>query len=173
MLDTGTTRKAVSAIAVMMMLALPILGQDWTDRSEYDLVLAIRAEADPAKKLIILDQWKDKYPKTKLRKARWGELYLTAYQSLGSLDRMLDVAGEMAADTPPNLMGLYWFTLLTPGAKEPSPVLMGRAEKAAQQLLTGLGMYFGQTETVRNYRKRLGAAAKPRRMYSPPDIGMG
>ena len=38
----------------------------WTDRNEYDLVLTIRAEAAPQKRLALLDQWKAKYPKTEL-----------------------------------------------------------------------------------------------------------
>ena len=68
----------------------------WTDRDEYDLVLNIRAEAAPKKRLALLDQWKAKYPKTDLQQVRQ-ELYLAAWQSLGDSPRMLAVAREMIA----------------------------------------------------------------------------
>ena len=102
----------------------------WTDRDEYDLVLNIRAEAAPQKRLALLDQWKAKYPKTELQQVRQ-ELYLAAYQSLGDSPRMLAVAREMIAGGADNLVGLYWYTLLVPEAKEVSPDLLGAGEKAA------------------------------------------
>ena len=64
--------------ACLAALAVPALGAPaakWTDRNEYDLVLNIRAEAAPQKRLALLDQWKAKYPKTELQQVRQ-ELYL-------------------------------------------------------------------------------------------------
>src|SRR5262245_29509180 len=99
------------ALLVMISVAVPAAGENWTNRGEYDRVLEIKAEATPAKRLALLDQWKKEYPKTELRQARW-ELYLPTYQSLGSWDRMLAVAHEMAADAPTAPVGMYWIALL-------------------------------------------------------------
>jgi hypothetical protein len=99
-------------------------------------VLNIRGEAAPQKRLALLDQWKAKYPKTELQQDRL-ELYLAAYQSLGDGARMLAVAREMIAGAADNLVGLYWFTLLVPEAKEASPDLLAAGEKASRQLLAG------------------------------------
>ena len=120
--------------ACLAALSLPAATAKWTDRDEYDLVLSIRGEAAPQKRLAMLDQWKAKYPKTELQQVRQ-ELYLGAYQSLGDGARMLAVAREMISVAPDNLVGLYWYTLLLPEAKEVSPDLLASGEKASRQLL--------------------------------------
>jgi hypothetical protein len=55
---------------------------------------------------------------------------------------MLAVAGEMISGGADNLVGLYWYTLLVPEAKEVSADLLDAGEKAARQLLAGLDTYF-------------------------------
>ena len=132
-----------ACVTALVLPVKPAMGAaaKWTDRNEYDLVLAIRAEAAPQKRLALLDQWKAKYPKTELQQARQ-ELYLSAWQSLGDSPRMLAVAREMLSSGADNLVGLYWCTLLIPEAKELSADLLGAGEKAARQLLAGLDTYF-------------------------------
>lgn len=125
---------AVWGMALMAFTA-PAFAQKWTDRGEYDLALAIRAEGLAAKRLALLDEWKAKYPKTELREARW-DLYLAEHQTAGAWTRMLQVASEIAAEAPDNLSGLYWTTLLAPTAKEPSPGILKTAEFAARRLAT-------------------------------------
>ena len=133
--------------ACLALIALPpkpaagAAAAKWTDRSEYDLVLTIRAEAEPHKRLALLDQWKAKYPKTELQQVRQ-ELFLSAWQSLGDSPRMLAVAREMISGAADNLVGVYWCTLLVPESKEVSPDLLDAGEKAARQLLAGLDTYF-------------------------------
>ncbi|MCX6633410.1 MAG: hypothetical protein NTW28_37925 [Candidatus Solibacter sp.] len=128
----------VIAACVATLAAAPA---KWTDRNEYDLVLNIRAEAAPQKRLALLDQWKAKYPKTELQQVRQ-ELYLSAWQSLGDSPRMLAIAREMIAGGADNLVGLYWCTLLVPEASVVTPDLLEAGEKAASQLLAGLNTYF-------------------------------
>ena len=131
---------APAALTAVLMAAAPPAA--WTDRGEYDLVLAVHTEPAPDKRLALLDQWKEKYPQSGLRQVR-RELYLLAYQSTGAAPRMLEVAREMLAEEPGNLSGLYWVTLLVPGAKEPAPALLDEGDKAARRLLSGLNGYFG------------------------------
>lgn len=129
------------AVAIPLVFAASAVAAGWTDRSEYDLVLSIRAEALPQKRLALLDEWKAKYPATELRQAR-NELYFAAYQSLGDTPRMLEAAQAMLVAQANNLVGLYWCTLLITQAKEPSPDLLSTSEKAARQLLAGLNAAF-------------------------------
>lgn len=134
--------KLLMAVALPTTLAVSAAAAGgWTDRGEYDLVLSLRAEASPQKRLSILDQWKAKYPATELRRAR-NELYFSAYQSLGDSPHMLEMAQAMLADQPDNLVGLYWCTLLVTQAKDATPALLNTSEKAARQLLDGLAVYF-------------------------------
>jgi hypothetical protein len=110
-------------------------GPGWTDRAEYDLVLNIRAEATPQKRVALLDAWKARYPQSELRQVR-RELYLAAFQEISDSARMLEVAREMVADPAGSLVGAYWCTLLIPTARNPSPELWALGEKAARQLMT-------------------------------------
>src|SRR5260370_24096087 len=86
-----------ACLAALAIPVKPAFGSPakWTDRDEYDLVLNIRAEAAPQKRLALLDQWKAKYPKTELQQVRQ-ELYLTAWQSLGDSPAMRAVAAGTA-----------------------------------------------------------------------------
>lgn len=121
-------------VVVLLLAGFAAFGAGWTDRSEYDLVLTIRAEATPQKKLALLDQWKTKYPQSDMRQVR-RELYLSAYQELSDSAHVLEVAKEMMADQPANPVGAYWCALLVPGARNATPELWTLGEKASRQLL--------------------------------------
>jgi hypothetical protein len=126
----------------MKYFALPLLAlvcasaADWADRKEYDLVLNIRAEASPQRRLGLLDQWKTQYPASQFQQVR-RELYLAAYQSLGDSPNTWKIAGEMLSAQADNLVGAYWFALLLPEQKSPAPAQLALAEKAGNLLLAG------------------------------------
>ena len=121
-------------IAALLLLSFAAPPGDWTDRGEYDLALAVRAEASPKKRLQILEQWKAKYPASGLSQIR-RELYLSVYQSLGDNDAMLGVAKEMIAAEPDNLTGRYWSIVLIPGGRDTTAETLQAGEKAARSLL--------------------------------------
>ena len=104
-------------LSVVLLLAGCATAAKWTDRGEYDLALAVRAESAAAKRLALLDQWKSKYPASEFQQVR-RELYLGAYQEMGDTQRTLDTAGEMLKTQPDNGVGVYWYTLLLPQAKK-------------------------------------------------------
>jgi hypothetical protein len=133
--------KILLTAACGLTLVAALHASNWTDRGEYDLVLAIRAEAAPQKRLALLDQWKQKYPQSELRQER-RELYLQAYQAQGNSPRMLAMAEEMIGEQPSNFVGLYWCTVLIPAGKETSPDRLKVGETAARQLLAGINGYF-------------------------------
>jgi tetratricopeptide (TPR) repeat protein len=121
-------------LALTLLLAICATAANWTDRKEYDLVLNIRAETSPQKRLGLLDQWKSEYPKSEYQQVRL-ELYLATYQALGDSPHTLSVAGEMLAAQPDNPVGAYWFTLLLPEEKSALPEQLALGEKASRQLL--------------------------------------
>jgi tetratricopeptide (TPR) repeat protein len=121
-------------LALTLLLAICATAANWTDRKEYDLVLAIRAETSPQARLALLDQWKAAYPKSEFGQVR-RELYLSVYQALGDSPQTLSVAGEMLAAQPDSAVGAYWFTLLLPEEKAASPEQLALGEKASRQLL--------------------------------------
>lgn len=127
-------------LAVALFLPLVKAGE-WTDRSEYELVLAIRSEGSPIKRLELLDAWNKKYPNTSLRFAQL-ELLLSAYQLLADRPHMLDIARQMVASQPANPVGLYWTTVLTPESAGITPEVLDTGEKAARALLRNLNTWF-------------------------------
>ena len=60
----------MKTLATFLLAALSVPAASWTDRAEYDLVLGIRAELLPQKRLALLDTWKAKYPKSEYQQAR-------------------------------------------------------------------------------------------------------
>ena len=124
-------RLAIAALAVFCASAA-----NWTDRKEYDLVLGIRAESSPQKRVALLEEWKTKYPKSEFQQIR-RELYFAAYQAMDDSANMCAVAGEMLAAQPDSKMGAYWFALLLPEQKKPSQEQLALGEKSAAVLLTG------------------------------------
>ncbi len=126
---------------LLAMFPAAALAAGWVDRGEYDLVLTIRAEAAPEKRIALLARWKEKYPKSELHQQR-RELYLAAYETLGDSYHMLDLAKEIVAVQPDNFVGIYWLSVLLPESKAPSPETLDAGEKAARQLLVGLNRYF-------------------------------
>jgi hypothetical protein len=133
--------KIMRTAACGLMLLAALRAANWTDRGEYDLVLTIRAEAAPQKRLALLDQWKSKYPQSELRQER-RELYLQAYQSQGDSAKMLAMAEEMIGEKPDNFVGLYWCTVLIPAGRDSASDRLKIGETAAHQLLSGLDGYF-------------------------------
>jgi tetratricopeptide (TPR) repeat protein len=107
---------------------------DWKDRAEYDLVEAIRKEADPAKKLDLLTQWRDKYANTDFKEMRL-ELFVDVYQALKDPAKLLASSRELLALNPKNLKGLYWINLLVVSMNQNTPEMLELGEKSAQGLL--------------------------------------
>jgi tetratricopeptide (TPR) repeat protein len=106
----------------------------WKDRDEYDLVEAIRKEADPKRKLARLDEWTQKYASTDFKEMRL-EMYMDAYRQLNDPTRMLDAARKLLADYPKNMSGEYWADMLIVSTNAVNPTDLDLAERAAQGLL--------------------------------------
>jgi len=141
---TRSAARATTRIFALLLATLsPALAQ-WTDRSEYDLVLAVRAETAARQRLVLLDQWKSRYAASPLAQARL-ELYFSTYQSLNDAPKTLATARELAASSPANLTGLYWFTLLAPATQNPDAGLLDDTLTAARRLIASLDNLFAPT----------------------------
>jgi tetratricopeptide (TPR) repeat protein len=132
---------SAAAFIAIWALAAPVLrgagGQNWTDRAEYDKVLAIQAERSLERRLQLLEEWKQKYPASELGRFR-SELLLGVYQDSSDWQHAFAVSREMLAATPDNMAGAYWTALLGPGT-EASPEVLTVVEKAANTLLDPSG----------------------------------
>ncbi len=118
---------------------------DWTDRKEYDLVLNIRSEASPEKRLALLDTWSKSYPQSALAEARQ-EVYLSTYDAMGDRQHMFDVAKQMLAAQPHNPVALYWLTVLAPQQTNANSETFETGDKAAHQLLASTNEFFAASK---------------------------
>ncbi len=130
-------------LLLLLVNSLVTSETNWTDRKEYDLVLTIRSETTPQKRLDLLDKWSKEYPKTALDEARL-KLYLETYQALGDPAHMFAVSRQLLSDHPGSAVGLYWCTVVLPELPGASPETLDAGEKAARQLLDGLNTYFNR-----------------------------
>jgi hypothetical protein len=122
---------------------------DWTDRKEYDLVLTIRSESSPEKRLALLDTWNKSYPQSGLARARQ-ELYLSTYESMGDRQNMFGVAKQMLAAQPNNPVALYWLTVLAPQQTNANSEVWDAGDKAAHQLLASTKDFFAADKRPAN-----------------------
>lgn len=105
----------------------------WTDLGEYNLYQSIAKETDAAKKIQLLDEWKTKYPNSKLKNDR-AVLYVSTYGAAQKPQETLNAAKDALASDPDNVTALYWATLDTPYAP-PTPENFDFGQKAANGLL--------------------------------------
>lgn len=115
--------------------------KNWKDRAEFDLYDSAAKEATPAKRLEILNQWKEKYATTDFKLER-ELLYLDTYQKLGQAPKILESAKNIVAIDPQNLTALYWMSYLTTSLNDTSPGALDTGEKAATALLGALDTTF-------------------------------
>lgn len=136
----------------MAVVSAALFGQakEWKDRGEYELVAEqIGKATDPAKKLELLNQWKQKYPSTNFGWERLGA-YLVTYQQLGKAKEMYDTAKQMAAEDPKNFTGPYYMTLLLLSMNNTDPTVLEEGEKAANTMLTNLNDFFAADKKPAN-----------------------
>ncbi len=128
-------------LLTLLIISVSLQAQDWTDRAEYDMALAVRAQSAAAQRLPLLDQWKQKYPNSAVRQLR-SELSLAAAQSLGDTARMLDIARELTSVDANHFGGLYWITLLAPANPSPAAGALTEAESAAKRMAKNADAFF-------------------------------
>lgn len=139
----------VICCCAFLSIASTVRAADWTDRKEYDLVLNIRSESSPEKRLALLDTWSKNYPQTGMAQARQ-ELYLSTYESMGDKQHMFGVARQMLTGQANNPVGLYWLTVLAPQQTNANTEIVDAGDKAAHQLLASTNEFFAPAKKPAN-----------------------
>jgi hypothetical protein len=120
----------------------PAQGQkNWKDRAEYDLYNSLAHEQDPKKRLDLLDQWTQKYPKTDFEDLRT-QAYLGTLGPLSQSDpsvrpKAVEYLKKTLSTDPKNFTALYWLAIIAPevGGASPTPEQIADAETAGHGLL--------------------------------------
>jgi hypothetical protein len=132
-------------LCATMWAQAPAQGQagqpQWKDRAEYDLVESIGKEADPNKKIALLNQWKEKYPGSDFKKLR-AAMYLQTYQALNQPKEIYASAKEVLAIDANDPLALSMISFLTPVLANTAPEALDMGEKAANGVLSQLATIF-------------------------------
>ena len=138
MLIRSTGRFAVAILAGLLIAPAQEKKQEWKDQAEYDLVTnQIQKEADPKKKLQLLQQWEEKYPESDFKNAR-NQVTLQTYQQAGDAAGMKKAATKMTRDDPSGVFGLIGYqtlNLLTVSMGDKSEAALADGDKASAGLL--------------------------------------
>jgi len=120
----------------------PAQGQkNWKDRAEYDLYNSMAHEQDLKKRLDLLDQWTQKYPKTDFEDLRV-QAYLGTLGPLSQQDpsvrpKAIEYCKKVLSTDAKNFTALYWLAINAPmaGGGSPTPEQISDAETAGNGLL--------------------------------------
>lgn len=117
--------------------------KNWKDRAEYDLYESITKETSPAKRLELLNSWKDKYPASDFSDARQ-QLFMSTYAQIGKAGDALAAAGNILSRDPNNLPALSSALTAIFAIQNPPPTAdqLATAEKAANPVLSNLDTLF-------------------------------
>lgn len=141
----NATRTALALCLLLMVAAVAIPNpqeKQYKDRAEYDLITKVYGEQNPASKIVLLDEWKEKYPETDYNLERL-QFYLDSYQKTSKTAEAVDVAKELLAVVPGNFAANYAITLFTPYLGRADDGTIGDGIKAANELLGVIPTQFG------------------------------
>lgn len=141
----------IAVAGVVAFLAIPGQAQDanqaqtgqpqWKDRAEYDLVQAITKETVPAKKLELLNSWKEKYPTSAFVQMR-NTLYIQTYNQMRQPDKVLAAGNEALQANPQDFLAMFLMCLNVQLLPKPTPEDLALGEKAANGILTNENAVF-------------------------------
>jgi hypothetical protein len=114
---------------------------NWKDRAEFDLYDQITKEQQPAKRLDLLNQWKEKYPASEFGNVRM-QVFAQTYQQAGKCGEAITSANELLAKDANNLTALNVVLTCIFTTPNPTPDQLASADKAASQVLSNLDTLF-------------------------------
>ncbi|MCY4535530.1 MAG: tetratricopeptide repeat protein [Bryobacterales bacterium] len=87
--------------------------KNFKDQAEYDVITKVYAEADPTRKLALLNEWTEKYPETDYHVER-ARFYLDSYQKTSQTAQAVEAAKTLLTKVPDDFTAHYFITLLSP-----------------------------------------------------------
>ncbi len=136
---------AITACLLIMVAAVavpyPQEEKKYKDRAEYDVLSKVYAEADPTKKLALLDEWTEKYAETDWHVERT-QFYLDSYRKTNQSEKAVATAHELLKKIPGDFTSNYTITLLSPYLGKSDADTLSAATNASKDLLAGMNKQF-------------------------------
>lgn len=106
------------------------------DMAEYELINKTFKEADPATKLQLLAEWKEKYPESDYKEDRL-RLVMQTNQAANKLPEAIAAAKEVLAQFPNDFAANFTIASLTPALNSTAADVLSTGEQAASALISG------------------------------------
>lgn len=106
------------------------------DMAEYELIDKTYKETDPAAKLQLLAEWKEKYPESDFKDDRL-RMIMQTNQQAGKLPEAIAAAKDVLAQFPGDFAANFTIASLTPALNNTAPDVLAAGEKAATELVSG------------------------------------
>lgn len=152
-----TLQKLAASLAMMALgsSAFLALAQEKKvkDQAEYDIFMAASKETDPAKKIQLLQQWKEKYPGSDYKEDRL-VMIIDTYQRLRQADNMWNTSVELLQMNPSSVPALFFLTSLTTSTGNTTAERLDTGEKAARGLLGKLDEIIAKSNAAEDQKKR-------------------
>ena len=135
---------ALTTCLLLMVAAIAIPNpqeKNYKDRAEYDVITKVYAEADPAKKLALLDEWTEKYPETDYHVER-ARFYLDSYQKTSQTAQAVEAAKTLLTKVPDDFTAHYVITLSSPYLGKADEQTVNDGVNAASAVLKLVGQQF-------------------------------
>ena len=122
----GRVQQRVMAFLLSLTLGIAgLLGQEpkkpkqVKDQAEFDLLQLVNKEAPNAKRIELIDQWKQKYPESEFKEDRAMVLVQT-YQAMGKGQEMWVACEELLGINPKSAPALFFLMSLTASLNDPT-----------------------------------------------------
>lgn len=119
--------------------------KNWKDRAEFDLYNSMTQESSPAKKLDLLNSWKEKYPDSDfaaLRRLSFLQVYADMQRPGDVLTQAQEILAKDANDPPAVLQALSKILTAIFVVQNPTPDQLTEAQTAANQVLSNADTLF-------------------------------
>ncbi len=146
-------RKATQCLLSLFLLLLVVAvavpnpqEKQYKDRAEYDIITKVYGEADPAAKIVLLDEWTSKYAETDYAIER-AQFYLDSFQRTNQSAKAIEAAVNLlelipasagAAQAPARFAANYAITRLSPYVGQSGGDFITQMTTAANDLLRGI-----------------------------------
>ena len=113
----------------------------WKERAEYDLYGAITKEQEPANRLPLLINWRERYSASDFVQMR-NDLFVQTYAALRQPSKVIAAGNEALEANPQDFTAMYLMALNVQLLPKPTVDDLAAGQKAAQAMLANLGDFF-------------------------------
>ena len=138
------TQVGLTLCLLLMVAAVAVPNaqeKQYKDRAEYDIITKVYGEADPGKRIALLNEWSQKYEETDYHLERT-QFYLASYQATNQHALAVEAAKELLGKVPGNFTANLVITQFSPYLGRADDEIIADGTRAATELLKTVPQQF-------------------------------